>query len=38
MAGGFKTKNDATALEKSGNNIIRLYDEVLKKINSLDNT
>ena len=36
MAGGFKTKSDATALEKSGNNIIRLYDEVLKKINSLD--
>jgi hypothetical protein len=37
-AGGIKTKGDASALEKSGNNIIRLYDDIVKKINSLDNS
>ena len=38
MANGFKTKSDATALEKSGNNILRLYDKVVETINSLDNS
>lgn len=35
-AGGFKTNSDATALEKSGKNIVRLYSEIVDKINSLD--
>ena len=38
MAGGIKTKSDANALEKSGNNILRFYDDIVKKINSLDNS
>ena len=38
MAGGIKTKNDASSLEKSGNNIIRLYDKVVETINSIDNS
>lgn len=38
MQSGFKNKGDANALEKSGNNIIRLYDEVVKKINSIDDS
>ncbi len=35
-AGGFKTNSDATALEKSGKNIVRLYSEIVDKLNSLD--
>ena len=38
MQNGFKTKGDVSSLEKSGNNIIRLYDDIVKKINSIDNT
>ena len=38
MAGGIKTKNDASQLEKSGNNIIRLYDKIVETINSIDNS
>ena len=38
MQNGFKTKGDVSNKEKSGNNIIRLYDDIVKKINSIDNT
>ena len=38
MANGFKTKGDATALEKSGKNILSLYDKVVSTINSIDDT
>ena len=38
MAGGFKTKGDANALEKSGNNILHLYEKIVSTINSLDDS
>ena len=38
MANGFKTKGDATALERSGNNILRLYNDIINKINSMDDS
>ena len=33
----FKTKGNVNAFSKSGNNILRLYDELVEKINSIDN-
>ena len=36
MANGIKTKGDSNALTKSGNNILRLYDDVIQKIKSID--
>lgn len=38
MSGDIKTKGDANALTKSGNNILRLYDDIVKKINSIDDS
>lgn len=35
---GIKTNANANALEQSGKNIVRLYDEIVKKVNSLDNS
>ena len=35
---GFKTKGDASAFTKSGDNILRLYDELVSKINSIDDS
>ena len=38
MSNGIKTKGDASALEKSGKNIISLYDKIVNTINSLDDS
>ena len=35
---GIKTKGDASAFTKSGNNILRLYDQLTSKINSIDDS
>ena len=35
---GFKTKGDVSTFAKSGNNILRLYDELASKIKSIDNS
>ena len=35
---GIQTKGDANALEKSGKNILNIYDKIVSSINSLDNS
>ena len=36
IARGPKTKADSSALERSGNNILKIYNQIIKEINSLD--
>ena len=38
QANGFKTKGDVNAFTKSGNNIIHIYENIAKKIQSIDDS
>ena len=38
IARGPKTKADSNALERSGNNILKIYSQIVKEMNSMDNS
>ena len=38
IARGPKTKADSSALERSGNNILKIYNQIVKEMNSMDNS